>query len=182
MGESMNPGVRSMTVTAVVATALMLSACGGSKSDTAASSTTTTSSVTSTTLDPADQAVIDAYRRFWDVYIAASNPMNPMDSRLGEVAIGEELRQVSSSFLARRSQGQVFKGTIDLDPKLLERTETNAKVRDCHDSHIAIYKESNGEQIEPGDGKEQVLATLELVDGTWKVSGIKREATGCAGG
>lgn len=63
---------------------VLVAACSSAASPRAASSAFTTAAATSTTVDSATQAVLDAYRRYWQVYIAVGSEMSLPDPRLGE--------------------------------------------------------------------------------------------------
>lgn len=104
------------------------------------------------------------------------------DARLAQVATGNELRTLGGRFLADQSQGQVLKGTIDLDPKVAAIAGGTATLRDCYFSRILIYDASTGSPIGSGDtSRTLVTATLSLESGAWKVSAIRHEGDGCAG-
>lgn len=125
--------------------------------------------------------VLAAYRDFWDVYIVASDPMNPEHPRLGEVATGEQLKTLGSTLLAAKAGGEVFRGSIDLAPRVVDLEEDRAVVRDCYDDHILAYDAKTGE-LKDTDNPLRRLVTAELLleSGRWKVASIKHEGDGCA--
>lgn len=73
--------------------------------------------VTSTTNE--ERSVLEAWRRYWDVYVAVGGELNLPDPRLADVATGKALQALNGGFLALRSKGQVIKGTIELAPKVI---------------------------------------------------------------
>lgn len=180
---------------AMVVVGLAAAGCSDDKESSAGSSTTTTptdqgtSSTTSTpttgtsaTAPDESQAVLTAYRGFWDAYIAASNPMNPEHPALAERAVGEELDTVRRTILARKSAGEVFQGTMELAPKVTSVTGNQAMVRDCHDDNLVVVDAASGAVKEPDDPvRKLVIVTLSRDDaGIWKVAAIKLEAEGCS--
>ena len=182
--------------TAVVVAGLVLAACsgdGGKQAGTSTSSTTekpaavssTGPATTATTAPPVpddEQQVLASYRAFWDAYIAASNPMNPEHPALADHAADGELDTVRRTLLARRSAGEVFKGTMDLAPKVTALDGDRATVRDCHDDNLVVVEAASGAVKEPDDPVRK-LVTVTLVRGGpagWKVTAIKLESEGCS--
>lgn len=118
-------------VTGVAFVGLAAAACSGddkpsvappttsqTSSTTSPTSSSTPTTVTTVAISDENQAVLTAYRSFWDAYIAASDPMNPDFPGLAERAVGEELDTVRRTLLARKSAGEVFLGTMDLSPRV----------------------------------------------------------------
>lgn len=182
--------------TAVVVAGLVLAACSGhggkqggrSTSSTtgqaaAVSSTGPSTTVTTAPQVPDDQQqVLAAYRAFWDAYIAASNPMNPEHPALADHAADGELDTVRRTLLARRSAGEVFKGTMDLAPKVTAIEGDRATVTDCHDDNLVVVDAASGAIKEPDDPVRK-LVTVTLVRGGpagWKVTAIKLGSEGCS--
>lgn len=163
-----------------LAAGMTLSACGG-KSKNEVQDTTTSTSVTSTSLPAREAAVIDSYRQFWSAYLAAANPMNPMDPALAQHATGEELIQVRNHFLSRKAVGQDIRGTIDLAPRVATVSDTQATVADCYFDHTQHFSTETNTPVESADTvRQSITATLVYVDGTWKVQSINHEGSGCA--
>lgn len=134
------------------------------------------------TASPEGQAatVVAAWRRYWDVYLAASDPMNPTDSRLPEVATGDALTTVTSAFLASKSDGEVFRGTIELNPATPRVTGDSATLRDCYLSHILAYDAGTGALRDQSSGVRRLVSvSLTKEAGTWKVERIRHEGDGC---
>ena len=181
--------------TAVVMAGLVLAACsgrGGKQAGPSTSSTTeqpaavssTGPATTATTAPVPDdqQQVLTSYRAFWDAYIAASNPMNPEHPALADHATDGELDTVRRTLLARRSAGEVFKGTMDLAPKVTALDGDRATVRDGHDDNLVVVDAASGAVKEPDDPARK-LVTVTLVRGGpagWKITAIKLEAEGCS--
>ena len=182
--------------TAVVAAGLLLAACSDDGDKQAGKSTSSTTapapagsstgpSTTTATAPPVpddQQQVLSSYRAFWDAYIAASNPMNPEHPALADHAADGELDTVRRTLLARRSAGEVFKGTMDLASKVTALDGDRATVRDCHDDNLVVVDAASGAVKEPDDPVRK-LVTVTLVRGGpagWKVTAIKLESEGCS--
>lgn len=177
-GKRTRPSSRQLLATLLAG--LVAAGCSSSAPQRAEPDSTTTTIATSTTLDQARQAVLDAYRRYWQVYIAVGNEMKLPDPRVAEVASGDALRQVNSAFLAARADGEVFRGTIDLAPVVTALTADSATVSDCYASHILGYDARSGQAkgLER-PGRTLVTATMVREAERWKVSGIRHEGDGC---
>src|SRR3954453_11388882 len=132
-----------------------------SGSDHRAGATTTSTVGAPTTTAEAEPAPVLAYRSFWQSYLAAADPMNPQDERLRQYATGDELRQVSGAFLARKSAGEVIRGTLDLAPILVSTADDPSSVRDCFFDPARVYNASTNQSETPEDSVRQlVTATL----------------------
>jgi hypothetical protein len=166
----------------VLATALAVALTGcshNSKSGSPRADASVTTSIATTTTTPSE-AVVAAWRRYWDVYVAVATEMKLPDPRLAEVATGEELRQLGSGFLAFKSAGEIFKGTIDLDPKVSSIAGASATLRDCYLSHILGYDAATGKPKGAEDTTRRlVTVTLQLDAGVWKVAAIRHDGDGC---
>ena len=163
--------------------AVVLAACGHSSKPTAKPSPTTSASISTTTTVAPDAAVIAAWRRYWDVYLAVGSDIHMPDARLATVATGDELKQLGSTFLAAQSGGQVLQGTIDLAPKVTSVTQTDAVLQDCYFSHIVVADRATGKPV-GAQRSDRTLVTASLVvdGGSWKVSSIRHDGDGCTAG
>lgn len=164
-------------VVLLIAVAVVLKVATGGDSTT---STTTLPPSTESTLPAASQKAIADYRAFWDAYLKASNPMRPDSPDLAAHATGEQYRQVVESFSAMKAGNEIIKGDLDLAPKVVEQRDTEATVVDCIDDRTGIYDATSGERKDTDDPRRrQSRATLQLVDGTWKLSHLTSEGFGC---
>lgn len=158
----------------------LLVACSGDDDD--ASPTTSTDSVesTSTTDSPSDADVLAAYRGFWDAYLEAGDPMDPAHPALERYASGASLARVRESFAEHFSNGEVIRGSVELSPEVEQLDGETATVRDCYLDRTHLFDTATGEQVDPpGDATFEVVATLVLEDGAWKVSTLDKVADGC---
>jgi hypothetical protein len=174
----------------VAATAVAASACSRSspsaesaKKQTAVTSTSETT--TSTEKPPLAANVEAGYRAFWDAYLAAADPMNPQDPRLVAHATGNELETVQKAFLARKSAGEVIRGTIDSAPRVvsINAEGTSATLRDCYADHAGIYDAVSGARKDQESGVRHLIQVeLTQTAGNWKVSSLSIEGDGCTPG
>jgi hypothetical protein len=145
-------------------------------------STASSSETTGTTEAPDDeQVVLDRYVAFWnDGYLAAADPMDPTHPALAEHATGEQLETLERAFLARQTNGEVIRGTLDLAPRVVSVVGDTATVRDCYLDNTGIYDAATGERRDTATGvRHLITATLVREDGDWKVSDLTQEGDGC---
>jgi hypothetical protein len=166
----------------LVSTVAVIGAACSSGGGGAATTTTlrqTTSSTTSTA-PASEQEVVDAYRAFWDAYLAAADPMDPLSARLSDHATGTELETVRAAFVARRSGGEVIRGSFDLAPRVVSIVGDSATVRDCYLDNTGIYDAATGVRKDTATGVRHLITAALVRDGTaWKVSELKQEGDGC---
>jgi hypothetical protein len=156
---------------------LVVAACGSGQSP-VAGGTPAKVTTTSSTLPPDRTAVLAAWRHYWDVYIAVGEQMQLPDPRLAQVAAGQELQTLGGAFLAAKSEGEVLRGSVDLDPKVISIGNGTASLRDCYLSDVLGYKDNK--PVGPADPQRRlVAATLVLAGGAWKVSSIDHISDGC---
>jgi hypothetical protein len=136
---------------------------------------------TTTTAPDEEQVVLDAYVAFWnDGYLAAADPMDPTHPALAAHSTGEQLETLQRAFLARQTNGEVIRGTLDLAPRVVSIVGETATVRDCYLDNTGIYDAATGERRDTPTGvRHLITATLVLEDRTWKVSDLTQEGDGC---
>ncbi len=167
--------------------ALMVAGCGGSdtsEGDSAPSVTEPTSGgtgiATSTTSPPEEVVVVAGYQDFWDAYLEAADPMDPAHPVLAEHAVNPQLERLQRSFLARRSSGEVIRGTLDLAPEVMRVEGGTARVADCYADSTGVYDAETGERKDTPSGvRHRITAEMVLDGAVWKVSDITREGDGC---
>lgn len=183
-----NPQIRWRLPAAVAATLLVAAAaCSGSSSGKNRAASTTTqpapsvTTVTTAAKPSVDAEVLAAYRSFWDAYLAAGDPMNPQDPRLAEHATDGELETVQKAFLARRSAGEVIRGTLDLTPRVVSVHPDGraATVTDCYADHTGVYDAASGTRKDTESGVRHLVTVEMVLQGTWKVSSVTLERDGC---
>lgn len=177
-GPSTAPRRLRAVVIAVGVTALV-TGCGSSHHRGADGPTTTAPVATTSTLSADQAAVLAAWRHYWDIYIAVGGQMQLPDPRLAQVATGQELRTLGGAFLAAQSEGEVLRGTVDLDPKVVSVGANSATLRDCYLSNVLGYK--NNQPVGPADARRRLVSVSFVNEsGTWKVSAIDHLSDGCA--
>lgn len=158
----------------------LLSACADEKG---AQSTTTSTTTSEPPATPAssDQEVLDAYIAFWnDGYLEAADPMDPTNPALAAHATGEQLETLERAFLARQTSGEVIRGTLDLQPRVVSVVGETATVRDCYLDDTGVFDAATGERRDTATGvRHLITATLIVEDDTWKVSDLQQEGDGC---
>jgi hypothetical protein len=178
---------RHLVVLAVVAVLVVLAgACSSGESVTPISAGRTTSTTSTTTPGEATTAAILAGYRAEDaaLYEAADHfPVNLTDPRLAATMTGPELVAVRSRLLEARFQSQYAVGTAELDPVVTGIDGTTATVSDCLFDHSRIVNGRTGKTVS-GPDTERTLehATLQLVDGVWKVATNQEVSMGCQPG
>lgn len=126
-------------------------------------------------------------RAFWDLYLELGAKTGPFDAvvtrqRLAARTSGKELNRLLATFSSNAAAGYVVRGGIDVAPTVVSVDGTSAQVRDCYDDTTGLYRVSDGSRADTDDpNRHQVLMTLVLEGGTWKVSAITDEGTGCRG-
>ena len=159
--------------------AVLGGACSGGGHG-AATPTTLKQSTTTSTAPTADRDVVAAYRGFWDAYLAAADPMDPLSTRLAEHATGTELETVRKAFVARQSGGEVIRGNFDLAPRVVSVAGDKAALRDCYLDNTGIYDAATGARKDTATGvRHLITASLVREAGTWKVSDLHKESDGC---
>lgn len=175
-------GIRVLA-TSIAGVVLAAVACSSSDDDGSAATSTTASSsttATSTTAPSVDEAVLASYRAFWDAYLAAADPMDPEHPLLAERATGRQLETLQKAFLALKAGGEVIRGTLDLAPRVVSVLGNTATVRDCYLDNTGVYDAATGVRKDTSSGvRHLATASLELIDGTWKVSTLTKEGDGC---
>ena len=165
------------------AAAAVIAACSNDDGNAVPDTTTTSTSAVTTTTTTADEEVLGAYESFWDGYLQAADPMNPEHPVLGDVATGDQLRQLRSAFLARLSAGEVIRGEVETAPEVIDVESRAATVRDCYLDRTGIYDAATGQRKDTESGVRH-LVTVSLVQESdrWKVASITREGDGCTPG
>lgn len=144
--------------------------------------TTTTPTSTATTLVTDDAKIVADYKAYWDAYLAATNPMRPDYPGLQQHATGEQLRTVVENLTGAKIDNLIFKGTLDINAKVVRKSDTTATVSDCMFDRGGQYDATTGERKDTEDTAPTLnTAHLQLIDGTWKVAAVVKEKVGCDG-
>jgi hypothetical protein len=123
------------------------------------------------------QQAIDAYVGMQRAYEDAVGTGDPDHPDLARYAAGEALQRLRDGITSIRDQGLRGRGEASFQP-VVESLDppgapTRITVRDCLDTGGTELYDPSGQpyQDEPG-GLRLVIATVELVDGVWKVTGV----------
>jgi hypothetical protein len=101
-------------------------------------------------------------------------------TRLQLHTTGQEFEQLFNVFQGHSIAGRVIRGDIESSLTVLTATETQAEVRDCYDDTTGLYRLDTGERVDTDTPeRHQVVFVLVKEDGTWKVSQVREEGSGC---
>jgi hypothetical protein len=112
-----------------------------------ASDTTTSTNPTTTTLS-ADEQVLQAYRAAWAAVEKALDPPNPQHPELLATHTGSALRLVQTQATDLQSQGAVARGAVEVHPKLLSRSDTEATIEDCIVDRGHVFDPATGQRLD----------------------------------
>lgn len=175
---------RRATFVGLIGLSLILAACGSSHEAGAPTnaSTITTSTTAASAAPSINDTVLSNYRAFWDDFIAVgTTTVDPRDPRLATHATGEELRQLQTTFLARRASDEVIKGSVQLAPTVLKVENDKAIVQDCQLDLTRYYSNRTGQPVDAqATTRFLIEASMQLENGTWKVASINHKSDGCA--
>lgn len=157
----------------LLSSALILVACGTPGAATVVSPPSRSPTPAPAT-NPADAAVVAAYRNATAAFVHAGQTMNPDDPELPATMSGQELSTVTKNLLVDKAGGLVARGDITLtDPHVVANDGQTATLRDCQYSGILLVDAKTG-QGAPGvaNGPQYiaVTATFVLTNGVWKES------------
>ena len=193
--------LRRRVMPVALAAAFTITACsspGDNAADPTTASTassTSTASTSNSSVLPTTVATTSVIRRdaelrnavsaFWELFVEVGGTTGPFDRaatkvRLSTLTTGEELRQLLNFFETNSRAGYYVKGSVEVAPIVVSASQSHALVRDCHDDRTGIYLISDGTRVDTDDPlRHQVLMTLVVEDGVWKVSAIRDEVDGC---
>jgi hypothetical protein len=164
---------RSLEGCLVLATAVAIGACGAPAPPSATGAQTRTVTP-SPSADPANAAVLAAYRGATRAFVHAGVTMNPNDPLLPATMTGQELSTVKKNLLIDQAGGLIAKGDITVtDPHVVSNDGGVAVVRDCQYSAILLVDAKTGQGapgVANGPQNIAVTATFVLTDAVWKES------------
>jgi hypothetical protein len=177
----------------LVAGLVVIAACSddgdgalGTTSTTTTSSTTTSTSEPTTTAstdstepgDAEEAEILDRYLAFWDARFAANTePVNPDDERLAELATGAQLDNVRNETRQRAEAGLALRRPEDSiterRPRVVEIDGDEATIQDCAINDGIVYRVATGEVIDDSVATRSVVATMRLLDGRWRLESAR---------
>ena len=176
---------RTVALVVAVAAASILTACANAEEPLVALPSVTTSTPSeSPTPTPSisptgtpQQQILDAYLGMQHAFAKASQTANPEDPELSRYAADTALIRLRDGLMAMRSKGLRARGETVYHPKVesLEPAGAprKARVRDCMDtSKTEAYKANGDPYTDTPGGLRLAVADLEIVNGTWKVTGL----------
>lgn len=155
------------------------------RSSSTSTSTRRATTGTSNTVASQEATLRAAVRAFWDLYLELGAKPGPFDAaatrqRLAERTTGKELNRLLATFSSNAAAGYVIRGGIDVAPTVVSVDDARAQVRDCYDDTTGLYRVSDGSRVDADNpNRHQVLMSLVLQGGTWKVSAITDEGEAC---
>ena len=157
---------------------LALVACGGDSGvdladpATPATSTRSTAPQSPSITTPAEErAVLAAYEAFYSAVAQAEANPPEADSILAPVATGLQYETTVSAIKGTALAGEETFGQPILNPVVVSIDGVKAVVHDCQDtSGTGRRVVETGEVLTVGRNPDSAKSTLELIDGTWKVS------------
>ena len=164
-------------------TLLLLAACSEDSSPTVEpppSSSTFVTTAASTTPTTADRAVeiVARYNRFWAVRFDANQvPPNPDAPALADYATGQQLEQVRAEtrknlqdrVAVRHASTSIRRSSA----KVVDLAADEATVQECVVDDDVVYRYSTGEVINADVATHSVEATMQRVDGVWKLASAR---------
>jgi hypothetical protein len=177
--------IRRTTLVLTTTVALMLSGCGQDRPDASTPAPGPTGPPASPpaatpSLDPQaapQQQAVDAYVGMQRAFQEAVKTADPDHPDLARYAAGEALQRLRNGITSIRDQGLRGRGEASFQPVVESldppRAPARITVRDCLDTGGTELYDPSGRpyQDEPG-GLRLVIATVEIVDSTWKVTGV----------
>jgi len=167
-----------ISMTAVLASASVASACTDTTRSGRAPGTTTHAPATSGTASTASDdraAVLAAYQRFWQVWLRANDPPNPSDPAIAEVETGAQLAGTLLAIERDRDRGE----RIRLPAKsqyhhtasaTIDRSGMQAMVSDCAVDDSIVIQSSTGRVVDNSIETQRITATMIRIGRWWKVS------------
>lgn len=176
----------------VVAAAVGLRATSDDGSDVApipsngGSPTSVGSTAPATTLDArgtAKAAVIDAYRRSYEEFVAVAKERSPSpdDPRLSRYSTGSALIAKQRAVADNKSKNLILVGNVEVHATVLDIGADTATIVDCNLDRTALVDARTGTTVVDAGppGGLAITAKLRLEGGVWKVSDFTNEKRSC---
>jgi hypothetical protein len=125
-------------------------------------------------------AALDAYRQSWADIIRAGDPIKPDAPELKSHRSGQALDVIVGVLRDYAAKGLVYRGNVDLNPKITEFNGDRARIRDCVFDHTQVLDPKSNEVVKPAaDVSRWVNTTMQVVDGAWKAVNFAPENQQC---
>lgn len=151
----------------------------------ASASPSAQASAAAETPDQAKQHAIDTYLGFQTAFQKAGAAGDPEFPDLAKYGTGDALKLFTNGLKANKTQGLLARGQAVFHPTIASLSPpdspTKASVQDCMDtSKTELYKADGSPYKDSPGGLRLVLASLDRINGEWKVTGIGiREVGSC---
>ena len=131
--------------------------------------------VPAATVPAAEQGVLEAYARYWELYAGALLALD--DSRLPEVMTGPRLRRAREEIERLRLSGQAVHVDVESFPIVGMLAGEEAVIIDRYRNHSYFVGTEDGRPVSARGVATTVHATVSLVqeEGAWKVRESLRE-------
>lgn len=122
--------------------------------------------------------IVDRYLAFWDArFEANTEPVNPDDPRLADLATGPQLDNVREETKQRADAGLALRRPEDTvterRPRIIEVEGDVATIQDCAINDSIVYRVATGEVLDDSVVTRSVSATMRLVDGQWRLEATR---------
>lgn len=168
---------RSLRRTKAAVLLVVLTGCGGGSPEAVSTGTpspvvtTTPSTPTPTRPLTEAQAILAAYRGYWDELVIAGRTADFRRSALANYATDDLLRTTLETLRRHYEKQETIRGTVRLDPRVDRIDGATAIVKDCQNTGRWLVYDRNGRVVRPGVERfDLVTAKLLRRDGVWKVS------------
>jgi hypothetical protein len=126
------------------------------------------------------QAVLDAYRQSWADLITAGDPINPDAPELKTHRAKQALDVIVVVLKDYQSKGVVYRGTVDLHPRIVKLDGDKATIRDCVFDHTETLDPNTNQIVKAAaDHARWTNTTMEVVGGGWKAVTFTPEDKEC---
>jgi hypothetical protein len=175
---------RLATATLAVCVTAGLLACGGGDDDETSSTTTTEDDSSSTGEDEATTTTLAPEDEVWNAWttglLAAGNAVDPNDPVIAQHATGRAYENFVQTKNDNQAGHRRVESTIEHNRKTVTVTGDSAAVEDCVVDTSNAYSTDTGQVLRsPEVNSADVDATLERVDGTWKIANISYTPQEC---
>lgn len=122
--------------------------------------------------------ILDRYLAFWEArFDANTEPVNPDDGRLADLATGAQLDNVREETRQRAEDGLAFRRPPDSiterRPRIVSVDGDTATIQDCAINDSIVYRVATGEVVDDTVATRSVTATMRLVDGQWRLESAR---------
>jgi len=175
---------RPVTVALAVGLTAGLLACGGGDGEVTSSTTSTEDDSSSTGEDEATTTTLAPEEAVWNTWtaglLAAGNAVDPNDPVLSQYTTGRAYENYVQAKTDNQAGRRRVESTIEHNRKTVTVTGDSATVEDCVVDTSNAYSTDTGQALRsPEVNSADVDATLQRVDGAWKIANISYTPQEC---